>query len=442
MSMSGLESMVFFFKRSKRPFYFPRRRLRFIRFSGQSFAFDYNSIGRFFYVLLEVGLKNQVSYKVPNFLHRVEALYSGMKVPYLQEDVFLFSRSYLFATPYSSKFVGYFPINFFNSIFLGVSFSKYSFGHHSLLLKKSAFKSTMQRVLVAVDSHLSLLFSGKPIAFPKGTNYITPFKFAMTQVYLISGDHNVSAYTARAEGPFLKFGGVSLRRYRDFFFKGFFRELRSFFLRHLFTLPLAPVYDMRLLDFFFDYFYNFVLKVVNYLSYLKLFLGTLAFFLHRPLVAFKYFIAEILYLVALALGQSFGLFYKLSFLRKFFFFFFRSFLFSGIFRGAFPSACSKISSLRFNRTPLFNDLAFAGGSFLNRGFSMRSYRDFIFKRVFFKSSSKRKTLLFWVDKLGEANRKKARWINYIFGYYRKKRKKASALKRFRKMQSKNEGLPG
>jgi hypothetical protein len=90
MSMSGLESMVFFFKRSKRPFYFPRRRLRFIRFSGQSFAFDYNSIGRFFYVLLEVGLKNQVSYKVPNFLHRVEALYSGMKVPYLQEDVFLF----------------------------------------------------------------------------------------------------------------------------------------------------------------------------------------------------------------------------------------------------------------------------------------------------------------------------------------------------------------
>lgn len=421
--MASLDSMVLFFKRSKRPFYFPLKRPRFIRFSGQSFAFDYNFIGRFFYVLLEVGLKNQIVYKVPNFLQKIEAVYQGMKLPYFQEDVFLFRGSYVFGMPFSSCSVGYFPISFYNSIFLGVGFSKYSFGHHSLLTKRSLFKATMERVLATADSHLSMLFSRKPISFPKVTNYTASFKFSMGQIFLISGDHNVSSYTARAEGPFLKFGGVSFRRYRDSFFKGFFRHLRFFFLGQLFTLSLGSPRPLAVLSFVFDHFYKVIYKVVNYLRYLKLFLGSFIFSFHGFFASLKYFIAEILHLLD-SLGEALDSFVKFSFFRNFFFFFTRLFLLSGVFRDLFSAA----SSLKFSRVPLFNDLFFFRGLSLNRSFSLGRSREFISRAIFFKGLKRkpRKRLPLWRDNLGPAIGKKKRpWVTYIVGYFRKQRKKAS-----------------
>lgn len=419
--MASLDSMVLFFKRSKRPFYFPLKRPRFIRFSGQSFAFDYNFIGRFFYVLLEVGLKNQIVYKVPNFLQKIKAVYQGMKLPYFQEDVFLFRGSYAFGMPFSSFSVGYFPISFYNSIFLGVGFSKYSFGHHSLLTKRSLLKATMERVLATVDSHLSMLFSRKPISFPKVTNFTASFKFSMGQIFLISGDHNVSSYTARAEGPFLKFGGVSFRRYRDSFFKGFFRHLRLFFLGQLFTLSRGSLRPLEVLSFVFDHFYKVIYRVVNYLRYLKLFLGSFIFSFHGFFASLKYFIVEILHLLD-SQGEPLDSFVKFSFFRNFFFFFTRLFLFSGVFRDLFSAA----SSLKFSRVPLFNDLFFFRGLRLNRSFSLGRSREFFSRAIFSKGLKPKKRLPLWRDNLGPAMGKKKRpWVTYIAGYFRKQRQKAA-----------------
>lgn len=426
--MASLDSMVFFFKRSKRPFYFPLKRPRFIRFSGQSFAFDYNFIGRFFYVLLEVGLKNQIVYKVPNFLKKIEAVYQGMKLSYFQEDVFLFKGGYAFGTPFSSLSVGYFPISFYNSIFLGVGFSKYSFGYHSLLTRKALVKATMERVLATVDSHLSMLFSRKTISFPKVTNYTASFKFSMGQIFLISGDHNVSSYTAHAEGPFLKFGGVSFRRYRDSFFKGFFGHLRFFFLGQLFTPSFGAPRPLAVLFLVFDHFYKVVYKVVNYLRYLKLFLGSFIFSFHGSFVALKYFIAEILYLLN-SLGAPLESLAKDSFPRNFFFFFTRLFLFSGVLRNLFFAT----SSLKFPgaRVPLFNDLFFFRGLRLNRNFALPRAREFFSRAIFFKGLKAKKRLPLWRDNLGPAEGKKKRpWVVYLPGFFRKKRRKAALARNF------------
>jgi len=376
------QPLVFFYKRSKRPFYFPKKKPRFIRFSGQAFAFDYNFIGRFFYVLLEVGLKNQAAYRVPNFLQSKEALFSGNKLPFLQGDIFLYRTSYLFFTLFSKGGpLGYFPINFYNSIFLNGGFSKHTFTQQSLWSKRALFKSTMQRVRVAVDSHLSLFFSGKAIFFPKLTNYIATFKYAMGQVYLISGDHNVSFYTWRAEGSSSKFGAVSFRRYRDFFFENFFKELQIFFLSRFFSFAQGcSVRSYVLLDFYFGHFYRIVNGMLKYLCYLKLLVGSFFFFFHC-FISFKNFLFELFYLVVLlAKVNSLYLFSRLSFFRSFFFVVIRSFFFSGVFKGM----CIAPLRRRHPKALLTGDLAFFRGLCLHTKISSSLYRKSTSKVLFGK----------------------------------------------------------
>lgn len=443
MRSMAWQPLVFFYKRSKRPFYFPKAKPRFLRFSGQAFAFDYNFIGRFFYVLLEVGLKNQAVYRAPDFLKTEAALFSGSKLPYLQGDFFLYRPSYLFFTLFSQGApLGRFPISFYNSIFLNAGFSKNSFAQQGLWSKRALFKSTMQRVLVAVDSHLSLFFSGKAIFFPKSTNYMATFKYGMGQVYLISGDHNVSFYTWRAEGSASKFGAVSFRRYRDFFFENFFKELQFFFLKNLFSLTQRiTARSSALVDFYFGYFYWIICGIFQYLCYLKLLVGSFIFFFFHCFLSFKIFLAELFYLVALfaksvlpTASSIFYLLFKLSFFRKFFFVVVRSFFLSETFRGMAATSF-------FFRSPrkalLAGDLAFFKGLWLHAKFANSLYREATFKGLLLEeesfSSEVGRLLPCWVDFLGEGHQKKRkRWIDYVYRYYHKKKKRALFARFFKR----------
>lgn len=402
--------MPVFLQRSQRPFFFPRKKPRFIRFSGQIFAFDYNFIGRFFYVLLEIGLKHQVAYKVPNFLKQNNGLFSRDALPYGKEDHFLFIPSYSFVPALSAKIAGLFPITFFNSIFLGVGFNKHSFRQHFLLLKESFLQSTLQRVLVDVDSHLSLFFSRKHFFFPKNSNYISSFKYIMDKVYLISGDHNVSSFTASAEGPFLHFSRLSFRKYRDFFLRSFFKELRFFFFERFFFFPGVPEVSrsqLQVVDFIFGYFYISYLKLFDYISYLKLLSVSFFFPWISLLVFFKVILVEFA-----SLFFSLGVFrfpvFSLParfFFRKFLFFMVRLFLVSGAYRNFFSGRAPKI--------PLFTDLVFplGLGLRLKSMFSFSNYREGIFQvdlPFVGTALKKKKSLRCWEDSFGFTARKKKR----------------------------------
>jgi hypothetical protein len=103
----------------------------------------------------------------------------------------------------------------------------------------------------------------------------------------------------------------------------------------------------------------------------------------------------------------------------------RLFFFSGIFkRMLLPRAARLLEPSK--GAPLAADLGFFSGLGLNLHSTFSPYREKIYKSVISKGLGKGKKLWCWVDRLGDFNRKKrGRWLTYIFGYYRRKRRKAS-----------------
>lgn len=112
-------SLAKLYNDAPRPFFFSYKDRR-VRLSGHIFAYDYNSIGRFYYVILDIGLENQVLYKVPDFFKPITFFSKdfSVRLRYTPEHAFLLKQSFFCEELFSSSIVGYFPLTFFNSYML------------------------------------------------------------------------------------------------------------------------------------------------------------------------------------------------------------------------------------------------------------------------------------------------------------------------------------
>lgn len=294
-------SLVNLYKNAARPFFFSFKDRTRIRLSGRIFAYDYNYIGRYHYVILDIGLDNQVLYKVPDFLKTLSFLEKGVNLRYTSDNVFMLKPSFCSGMLYSNKFVGSFPLTFFNSYAVASDLGRGSLDFQSLAFAKALFKSGIGGVKGAVDSHLSVLFGVQETTFPKGNNYISTFSHLLPQVYLILGFHNISVYTSDSEGDNLVAKGLHRSKYRASFFKRFFQGLQSFFLQQFFR-PITSYVSIKQLSFFFSYYQRFVFNVLLYFSYVKLYLNASVFYFFGGVfpsffVSMKLFLVEFINLL-------------------------------------------------------------------------------------------------------------------------------------------------
>lgn len=113
-------SLATLYRFSPRPFFFSFKSRRRISRSARIFAYDYDDIGRFYYVILDLGLEDKVLYKVPDFLKVRKFFAPGFsrRLRFTPEHAFLVKQSFFFEELFSSKFIGYFPLTFFNSYML------------------------------------------------------------------------------------------------------------------------------------------------------------------------------------------------------------------------------------------------------------------------------------------------------------------------------------
>lgn len=153
-----------------------------------------------------------------------------------------------------------------------------------------------------VDTHLSIFFGIRAFFFPTSYNFISTFGYMVPHVYLILGEHNVPVFTFDSNANSLVAKALQLRYYRAKFFKQFFQGLKIFFLQQFFRSSVTVVTPLALaqLSFFFSYYQKFVVNVLRYFSYIKLYLNASVFcFFYGScpslFVTLRFFLVEFLY---------------------------------------------------------------------------------------------------------------------------------------------------
>jgi hypothetical protein len=98
------------------------------RFATTVFAYDYNSLDKFFYVLLDTGLKYRPVYSFNYFFNWVRRKRRRYRFYYWPDLVFLLDPGYRQGNLFSSSplFVGYFPVDFFNFTAFNNNLDKFS----------------------------------------------------------------------------------------------------------------------------------------------------------------------------------------------------------------------------------------------------------------------------------------------------------------------------
>ncbi len=151
-------NLGFFYRFAKKPYFFDKLFVQERRFSGNVFNFGFSSFNKFFYVLLDVGLKQYVWYFFSTFAFIFPVLRCLNFFYFSKHLSFLLFNDYGCRRFLNGYYGGYFPISFFNKVFLSGGFYKFSYALKVYSFRYNWCKDRGYDLIFDVDIHLSAFF--------------------------------------------------------------------------------------------------------------------------------------------------------------------------------------------------------------------------------------------------------------------------------------------